>query len=92
MGDGDLESVLANARALRHTQANAIQGTVKDAQGNDLTRLELTPEGQAMYQKDLVPFIQANAQRIREVVKSHLDRQELADIEAAVPTLPVEGS
>ena len=57
---------------------------MKDAQGNDLTRLELTPEGQAMYQKDLVPFIQANAQRIREVVKSHLDRQELADIEAAV--------
>jgi hypothetical protein len=56
----------------------------KDAQGNDLTRMELTPEGQAMYQKDLAPVIQANAQRIREVVKSHLDRQELADIEAAV--------
>ncbi len=57
---------------------------VKDAQGKDQTRMELTPEGQAMYQKDLASFIQANARRIQEVVKDRLDRQELADIEAAV--------
>ena len=56
----------------------------KDPQGKEITRMELTPQGQAMYDKNLATFIQGNAQRIREVVKDRLDRQELADIEAAV--------
>jgi cell division protein FtsX len=56
----------------------------QDAQGKVITKAELTPEGQAMYENDLAPFIQSTAQRIREVVKDRLDRQELADIEAAV--------
>lgn len=56
----------------------------KDPDGKVITKMELTPEGQAMYEKDLAPFIQATAQRIRLVVKDRLDRQELADIESAV--------
>jgi hypothetical protein len=58
--------------------------TQKGTDGKEVKTTEMTPEARHRYDRDLEPFVAANAARVQEVVTDRLDRQELADIESAV--------
>ena len=60
VGTGDVESVLAAARILRHADATALQGTVKDAKGNPVAGALVTvfPAGKGTADKSGKPVTQ----------------------------------